>query len=368
MVRPGRQESSDFLAIHALGIVITGATFVFDLLVPLGVAAAIPYALLVLLSLRSPDPRLTWFAGISGAALTLVGYALSPPGGEGEEWKVLTNRALALFAIGVTTYLCLDHKRSAAKIEEDRLVLAQSEKMASLGELAAGIAHELGTPLAALQGRVELLAMQLESSRIDVDKARDVAGIIQDLTERMARIIRGMGTYARDASSDPLRPTSPARVIREVLEFSGERLRKLDIEVRHGVLSPAIQILCREGQISQVLVNLIGNAIDAVAGLPERWIQLDLSQVGDVVQISVTDSGKGIPEEIRHRLMDPFFTTKEARKGTGLGLSISRRIVESHSGSLWIDPDCRNTRFVFSLPTRQRAIQNREAASRPDPA
>lgn len=364
MVRPSPQEIRDFLLVHSLGIAIVGGTFVFDLLVPLGVAAAVPYALLVLLSLRSPGRGLTWFAGISATILTLLGYALSPPGGE--MWKVLTNRVLALFVIWVTTYLCLDHKRKAAKIEEDRLTLAQTEKMASLGELAAGIAHELGTPLAAVQGRVELLAIQTGSTQIDADRVRDVAGIIQELTERMGRIIRGMRTFARDASSDPFRPTSPARVIREVLEFSADHLRKLNIDVRAENLDGGVEILCREAQISQVLVNLIGNATDAIAGLPERWIELDLQKVGDAVQISVTDSGGGIPEDIRHRLMDPFFTTKEAGKGTGLGLSISQGIIESHSGSLWIDADCPNTRFVFSLPQQQRASQNPGAAFAPD--
>lgn len=367
MKRLNPQKIKEFLLLHSLGIAITMGTFIFDLIMPLGVAAGIPYALLVLLSLRSPSHGLTWFAALSATTLTLVGFALSPPGGE--MWKVLTNRLLAVFVIWVTAYLCLDHKRNAAKIEEDRIALIQSDRMASLGEIGAGIAHELGTPLATIQGRVELLEMQLDSPQIDSGKVRHATKIIHEVTEQMVRIIRGMRTLARDAASDPLQPTSLARVIRNVLALFSEHPRKLRIELRIGTLDDAIKVPCREAQISQVLMNLVNNATDAIQDLQERWIQIELWEGGDSVQVSVTDSGHGIPEDIRANIMDPFFTTKEVGKGTGLGLSISQGIVESHSGSLWIDDDCANTRFVISLPKlrQEPASDDRQATSGRDP-
>lgn len=367
MKRFNPQKIRGFLLLHSLGIAITVGTFIFDLIMPLGVAAGIPYALLVLLSLRSPSHGLTWFAALSATTLTLVGFALSPPGGE--MWKVLTNRLLAVFVIWVTAYLCLDHKRKAAKIEEDRIALIQSDRMASLGEIGAGIAHELGTPLATIQGRVELLEMQLDSPQIDSGKVRHATKIIHEVTEQMVRIIRGMRTLARDAASDPLQPTSLARVIRNVLALFSEHPRKLRIDLRIGTLDDAIKVPCREAQISQVLMNLVNNATDAIQDLQERWIQIELWEGGDSVQVSVTDSGHGIPEDIRANIMDPFFTTKEVGKGTGLGLSISQGIVESHSGSLWIDDDCANTRFVISLPKlrQESASDDRQATSGRDP-
>ena len=346
------------MLLHSLGISIATATFVFDLLMPLGVAAAVPYALLVLLSLRSPGPRLTWFAAISASILTVLGYMLSPPGGE--FWKVLTNRFLALFVIWVTAYLCLAQKRKEARSEHDRIALMEAERMVSLGEVSAGIAHELGSPLATIRGRVEMLEMRLGSDPIESEEVRKFISIVGELSERMIRIIRGMRLLSRDAESDPFLKTPISRIIEDVLEISRARLQKLGNDVRVGAIDPQLEISCRESQIGQVLVNLIANATDAISGQSERWIQIDLVECEDHVEISVTDSGRGIPKEMREQVIEPFFTTKDVGKGTGLGLSISRTIVENHSGQLWIDGDCANTRLVISLPKVQKQISRSE--------
>jgi C4-dicarboxylate-specific signal transduction histidine kinase len=102
-----------------------------------------------------------------------------------------------------------------------------------------------------------------------------------------------------------------------------------------------------------VLLNLLNNAFDAVCDLPKPWVQVEANAVGNHVEISVTDSGSGIPAEIRNRIMQPFFTTKEAGKGTGLGLSISHGIASEHGGKLYIDEQSPHTRFVLVLPSRQ---------------
>ena len=343
---------------HSLGIAIATATFVFDLLMPLGVAAAVPYALLVLVSLRSPGPRPTWLAASSASVLTVLGYLLSPPGGE--LWKVLTNRLLALFVIWVTAYLCLAQKRQEARSKHDRIALLGAERMVSLGEVSAGIAHELGNPLAAIRGRVEMLEMRLGSDPIESKEVRKFTSIVGELSERMIRIIRGMRSLSRDASSDPFLMAPIGRIIEDVLEVSRARLQNLGDDVRVGAIDPQLEILCRESQIGQVLVNLIANATDAVSSQSERWIQIDVAESDDHVEISVTDSGRGIPKKMREKVIEPFFTTKDAGKGTGLGLSISRTIVESHSGRLWIDEECANTRFVVSLPKVQKQISRSE--------
>jgi signal transduction histidine kinase len=110
------------------------------------------------------------------------------------------------------------------------------------------------------------------------------------------------------------------------------------------------------------LLNLIGNSFDAVQELPEKWIKVNICDLGKEVEISVTDSGLGIPEAIREKITQPFFTTKEIGKGTGLGLSISRGIVESHNGRLFVDATCANTRIVVVLPKLQDAKTGRRAA------
>jgi signal transduction histidine kinase len=121
-------------------------------------------------------------------------------------------------------------------------------------------------------------------------------------------------------------------------------------------IDPALSISCREVQIAQVLLNLLENAFDAVMEQQgEKWIRIEVAvQAGSVV-LSVIDSGPGIPPELKTRIMEPFFTTKEVGKGTGLGLSLSRAIVEEHGGKLELTEEAGHTCFSFRLPLAQKA-------------
>ena len=115
----------------------------------------------------------------------------------------------------------------------------------------------------------------------------------------------------------------------------------------------------REVQISQVLVNLIGNAVDAIIHSPEsRWITLTVKDRGDMIYFYVTESGDGIPEGLQEKIMRPFFTTKELNKGTGLGLSISKGIIEEHEGVLEYNTRSKNTQFIFTLKKVQAALKS----------
>jgi signal transduction histidine kinase len=338
------------LALSAAAV-LTGATLAFDLSVPVGVAAAIPSALVVLLTLPAPSRRTTWIAAAGVTVLAIGGEILKLP--HGEPWKAAYNRLLTLTVIWVTAALVLLEKRRSAQLERERLALIRSEALASLGRMAAGIAHELGNPLAALHGRLEMLEMRLGAGKVEPAELRQFTASAMATTERMIRIIRGMRTLARDASSDPLQSAAVGRLARDAAEFSRARLEKHGIELRLGTIDETLEVPCREAQIGQVLVNLLSNAVDAVADLAERWIEVAVADRRDHVEISVTDSGPGIPVPLRDQVMEPFFTTKDVGEGTGLGLSISRSILEDHDGTLSIDERCPNTRFVLSIPKRR---------------
>jgi C4-dicarboxylate-specific signal transduction histidine kinase len=119
---------------------------------------------------------------------------------------------------------------------------------------------------------------------------------------------------------------------------------------------PALEIEASATQISQVLLNLLTNALDAIAALPEdqRWVRIEFNEPEyNRFAVAVVDGGRGIPENVAKDIMQPFFTTKETGKGTGLGLSISKGIVENHGGTLHLDQLHENTRFVLELPIRQ---------------
>ena len=134
------------------------------------------------------------------------------------------------------------------------------------------------------------------------------------------------------------------------MPFCMERLRQNSVELRVPPVEKSLRIDCRPTEISQVLLNLLNNAVDAVQPLAEKWVELKVRNAGNEIEISVTDSGAGIPEKIRDKMGQPFFTTKVVGHGTGLGLSISKGIVEAHGGRLSLDAECEHTRFVVMLP------------------
>lgn len=234
--------------------------------------------------------------------------------------------------------------------ERQRAALVQSEKMASVGELAAGIAHELGNPLAAVIGRAEFLRMQISSGKAGPAETLKVIDTIEGLCDRMTAIIRGMRAMSRDGTGDPFQRVSLSQVVQDVLGFSWESFKKHGIEVQVPEIDLNLAVLGQETQLCQLLVNLLSNAKDAVLPLSQKWIRIEVLDRKDSVEIAVTDSGPGIPQDLREKVMEPFFTTKPMGKGSGLGLSVCSTIVRHHSGKIWVDPECPNTRFVVRLP------------------
>lgn len=243
-----------------------------------------------------------------------------------------------------------EQKHVQHEAEQQRSALLYAEKMASVGELAAGIGHELGNPLAALRGRVELLESMVQSGKAGLPEVLKTTETLKVLADRMASIIRGMKSLSRDGSNDPVQKVSLGQLLRDVLGFTYDSFQKHGIQVRTRELDDRVQVRCQETQISQVFVNLINNAKDAAIESEDRWIQVEVLDRGEDIEVAVSDSGKGIPPEIREKIMMPFFTTKPVGKGTGLGLSISTAIVESHGGKLTLDADFPHTRFIVRLP------------------
>jgi signal transduction histidine kinase len=128
------------------------------------------------------------------------------------------------------------------------------------------------------------------------------------------------------------------------------------VQLIKPLIDENLTIQCRPSEISQVLLNLLNNAFDAVEDLPQRWVKIDVKEVDDQVNLTVTDSGQGIDVALRDKIMQPFFTTKPVGKGTGLGLSISSGIVESHHGKFVLDPKSPFTSFQMTLPKRQNSF------------
>lgn len=209
--------------------------------------------------------------------------------------------------------------------------------------MSSGIAHEINNPLTVIKAKVYQIKKNIHNT--NEDKMLQDLDIISKTTDRIYKIVKGLRSFARDASEDPFERLTSKQIIQASLDLCQERFQQFGVQVILNQNSD-FPINGRESQLVQVLVNLLSNAFDAIQNLNEKWIQVDVSNY----EISVTDSGNGIPKAIADKLMQPFFTTKEVGKGVGLGLSISKGIIADHGGKLFLDSTVTNTRFVIEFP------------------
>ncbi|KHD89985.1 MAG: histidine kinase [Bdellovibrio sp. ArHS] len=239
------------------------------------------------------------------------------------------------------------------QIADAKAKLISSTKMAALGEMSGGIAHEINNPLTVIQARAFQLTQMVEHEKLDAEKIKTAAESISRTADKIARIIKSLRSFAREGSDDPFEIVPVKKIVDETLEFCRTRFYNHGVEVEVPEIDPELEVECRLVQIEQVLLNLLNNSFDAVALLDEKWIRIEVKETDDTVEFHVIDSGQGIPEEIADQVMRAFFTTKEAGKGTGLGLSIAAGIIKKHKGSLTLNRHAKNTTFVVSLPRTQ---------------
>lgn len=246
-----------------------------------------------------------------------------------------------------------DKKNQQQIIENERIKLIQTSKMASLGVMAGGVAHEINNPLAIIMGKADRL-LNAEDSVLTPEYVKGHVVKIEQMTSRIAKIIKGLRSFSRNSDKDPFSEFTIQSLLDDTLEFCRERFNNHSVKFStNGDLSPTV--LGRPTELSQVILNLLNNAFDAIQDQPQKWIKIESENNLDWVKIKIIDSGHGIPKEIADRLMEPFFTTKSVGKGTGLGLSISKGIIEDHHGHFYLDSTGSNTCFVIELP---RPISN----------
>src|SRR6266581_4795075 len=213
--------------------------------------------------------------------------------------------------------------------------LVQSEKLAAVGQLVSGVAHELNNPLTSIAGLSEFLLEQKELGKKD----RGHLQVIQEQAERAGRIVRNLLTFARKGAAERV-PVDLNDVIRRTLSLTAYDLKLKDITVERELSGALPEVFGDRHGLQQVVLNLVTNAAHAVAENPrERPREITVSTWFDgQVHLRVADTGPGIPDEVVQSVFTPFFTTKEPGKGTGLGLSITYSIVESHGGQIVLEP------------------------------
>lgn len=218
------------------------------------------------------------------------------------------------------------------QLEESQAQLVQSSKLTAIGQLAAGVAHELNTPLGAVSLALDATDMQLEEGQTT---ARRMLARAQEAVERCRSIIEKLLIYSRRSSAEFM-VVDVNEVVRDTVEFLAHRLRSEGVEAVTR-LQAGSRVRGRPQELQQVLINLVLNAVDALKNSADRRIEIATTSGDGRVTITVRDTGAGMDAEQLARIFEPFYTTKPIGEGTGLGLSVSHQIVVQHSGTLTAD-------------------------------
>lgn len=235
----------------------------------------------------------------------------------------------------------------AEVILEQQKVIHEESRLASLGKMAGGIAHEINTPLASALLQIGLLKRKKLG-----EHTSDVQGLVSKvelILNQISSIIKSMRAIYRDSSLETTDVKEIRPLIDEALLFCQDKLVSNKVEVDFSKVPHGLSAAVKPTQISQIVVNLISNAIDATKECDQKWIRIVAVEDAGAIKMTIADSGKGIPKLLADKIFDPYFTTKEVGQGTGLGLSLSKTMIEGMGGELRLDTDSANTTFCIKL-------------------
>ena len=262
------------------------------------------------------------------------------------------NRILKLLAtsqVELNKSIEQNHVLQKEVIEYQQKMLSTA-KMSSLGEMAGGIGHEINNPVGVISGMAGIMDELLKQDKLSKEKHQYYITKIISTAERISKILHGLKMFSRDGSNDEVHKMDIRSIISETISFCSDRFYHSEIKIECISGEDTLYALGQEAQISQVILNLLNNAHDAVQKTKDPWVRISASEKDGLIEIRITDSGNGISPEIQKKLFQSFFTTKEIGKGTGLGLSISHKIIINHQGDLFVDQKDPNTCFVIQLP------------------
>jgi hypothetical protein len=241
-----------------------------------------------------------------------------------------------------------ERKRVEAQLQRQRDILYQNEKLAALGTMAAGIAHEMNNPLGIITTRIEVMLLDAEQQQLPAQVLDDLQ-VLHRASQRVARIAASLRSFARHTPADRV-PLDLSAIVEESLQLMQKPLAAENVQVVASLDRALPPILGDATTLHQVLMNLLTNAREAMPGGGRIRIETGPAERAGWIRLRVTDDGPGIPAEEISKIFDPFFTTK--RTGTGLGLSVTYGIIQEHGGTVDVQsaPGA-GTTFVLSFPT-----------------
>lgn len=246
--------------------------------------------------------------------------------------------------IGISTDITEELGMQKA-LELERAKSLHNAKLASMGEMSAGVAHEINNPLAIIMGNLMLL------KRANQDKAKfeEKLEVLTKACNRIDKIVKGLKKFSRSSKGNVHQPASLAEIVNEALVMTEAKSKRHAVTINVD-LDSKLMISCDAVEIEQVIINLITNGIDAIKDNSEKWMKILIFEEPDHIALRVIDSGLGIPEDVESKLFEPFFTTKPVGEGTGLGLSIAKGILDQHKATLKLNKTLGNTCFEIHFP------------------
>ena len=247
----------------------------------------------------------------------------------------------------------LRESRLMKEIQFKQEQLIQSSKLASLGQMASGIAHEINNPLTIISAKAGLLQLRIEKDDVDVEYFKSSLDLIKSTTVRISTIISNLKSFSRDSTNDEKGWHSLIEIINDTLSFCSDKFEQNNIEIQVNVACD-VQIYCQSVLISQVLINLLNNSFDAIKLMKNKWIKIESESTGYVNRLVFTDCGAGIAVENSCKIFESFFTTKDVDHGTGLGLSLVKEAMDFHNGTVSINHNIEYTQFILEFPVVNR--------------
>jgi two-component system NtrC family sensor kinase len=256
-------------------------------------------------------------------------------------------------------------EEKSAELEEVNKELLQIEKMASLGKMAASVAHELNNPLAGILTFAKLLIKKIKnksSHHFEKDNFIEKLEHIRSESMRCGNIVRNLLTFARGSATN-FHECILKDIIERALKIVNHHIELAKITVNQRISIQPETIICDPDQLLQAFVALMVNAVEAMPDGGKLEITAEhLDQDADRVIIQIKDTGVGIPEEVKDNILEPFFTTKKDQNGVGLGLSVVYGIIQRHHGKIWLQSQRdKGTTFFIELPVAQADVKGKES-------